>query len=121
MIEGYKSYSAALFKDDKKSGSSESFDPFAKGFPIKWGAHLYKICLIYSVLKWVLCIKFSRAIFACKKVKCNIYATVTNMLLFKKMIPSNPSGFGHKGCNGAPTWAKVSSSTKLQTDSTGIP
>ena len=36
------------------------------------------------MLKWVLCIKFSRAIFAWKKVKCNIYATVTNMLLFKK-------------------------------------
>ena len=87
MIEGYKSYSAALFKDDKKSGSSESFDPFAKGFPIKWGAHLYKICLIYSVLKWVLCIKFSCAIFAWKKVKCSIYATL------QKMISSNPLGF----------------------------
>ena len=36
------------------------------------------------MLKWVLCIKFSCTIFAWKKVKCNIYATVTNMLLFKK-------------------------------------
>ena len=84
MIEWYKSYSAALSKNDKKSGCSEFFDPFLKGSPIKWGAHLYKICLIHSVLKWVLCIKFCRAIFAWKKVKCNIYATVTNMLLFKK-------------------------------------
>ena len=91
MIEWYKSYSAALSKNDKKSGCSEFFDPFLKGSPIKWGAHLYKICLIYVVLKWVLCIKFSRAIFAWKKVKCNIYATVTNMLLFKKMIPKNPA------------------------------
>ena len=87
MIEEYKSYSADWFKNDKKSGSSEFFDPFVKGSPIKWGVHLYKICLIYAVLKWVLCIKFSRAIFAWKKVKCNIYATL------QKMISSNPLGF----------------------------
>ena len=99
MIEEYKSYSADWFKNDKKSGSSEFFDPFVKGSPIKWGVHLYKICLIYAVLKWVLCIKFSRAIFAWKKVKCSIYVTLQK----NKTEESNGC---HNGSNGGwqPMW-----------------
>ena len=37
------------------------------------------------MLKWLVCIKFSRAIFAWKKVKSSIYVTL------QKMIPKNPA------------------------------
>ena len=90
MIEWYKSYSAGLSNGSQQSSDRLARDPFVKGSSTLQGVHLYKICWFSAVLKWVLCIKFSRAIFAWKKVKCNIYATVTNMLLFKKMIPKNP-------------------------------
>ena len=51
-------------------------DPFVMGSSTLQGVHLYTICWFFAVLEWVLCIKFSRAIFAWKKVKCNIYATL---------------------------------------------
>ena len=59
-------------------------DPSGKGSSIQWQTHLYKICLFSAESKWAICIKFSLAIFAWKKVKCSIYATVTNMLHFEK-------------------------------------
>ena len=87
VIEGYKSYSAGLSNGSQQSSGRLARDPFVKGSSTQQGVHLYKICWFSAVLKWVLCIKFSRAIFAWKKVKCNIYATL------QKMISSNPLGF----------------------------
>ncbi len=64
------------------------FDPFLKGSHKVRSALIQNLFTIYAVLKWVLCIKFSCAIFAWKKKsKCNI--CYTSNIIFKS------GGFDH--------------------------
>ena len=78
-------------------------DPFVKGSSIQWGVRLYKICLFFAWVKWVASIKFSRPIFAWKKVKCSIYATFQK---WSGNIEAVEFSGCHNGSNGGwqPMW-----------------